>query len=379
MRNLIIISYLPLINSNIAAEKRINLYIKTLQIKSVESIFLYCSSGILEYNLLNGIKKIKKTNLSNFLIRFSNKKTCFLIYPSTKMFPELALLFYLKFILKRSVFYELNEVRKYSITLETSVFDLFRKPFWFIKTKIKYFLSFIQELTLPYYDGLITISDNLSMLYFKRNKNILQIPILAEVPVKINPPLRYNYDNPFKIVFTGTVNIRKENLHFVLNSMYNLRSYNIELHLYGSLDTQNKKELENLKNKYNLNKNLYYHGVVNSSSLNSVYKKAHLLILPRGYTKQNHYGFSTKLSDYLVSGRPILVTNVSDNPKYIKDNINGFIIPPDSLESMTNKIKYIYSNYNSLNESISNNALQTVKESFDYKLYSNKLFQFLIK
>jgi len=111
----------------------------------------------------------------------------------------------------------------------------------------------------------------------------------------------------------------------------------------------------------------------------NIFKEAHLLILPRGNTKQNQYGFSTKLSEYLVSGRPVLVTNVSDNGKYIKDGFNGFIIPPDSLESMTNKIKYIYENYNSFNEMIPSNALKTVKENFDYNLYSNSLYSFLFQ
>jgi len=102
-----------------------------------------------------------------------------------------------------------------------------------------------------------------------------------------------------------------------------------------------------------------------------------LLIIPRPLNLQTKYGFSTKLSEYLISGVPVLVTNVSDNSLYIKDGYNGFIVEPGNYKKMGEKILYVISNYNKLKKTISMNAYQTAKEYFNYSNYSKDIFNFI--
>jgi glycosyltransferase involved in cell wall biosynthesis len=102
-------------------------------------------------------------------------------------------------------------------------------------------------------------------------------------------------------------------------------------------------------------------------------------VIPRGFTLQNNYGFSTKLSDYLDHGKPILITDVSDNHLFIKDGINGFIVPTDDNEKMYAKLVYIIDNYESLKDDIQKNANETSKQSFYYNNFSEILQKFLFK
>jgi glycosyltransferase involved in cell wall biosynthesis len=117
-------------------------------------------------------------------------------------------------------------------------------------------------------------------------------------------------------------------------------------------------------------------GNIDPSELPDEFRKYNLLILPRTLNKRTKFGFSTKLSEYLVSGIPILITDVSDNALYIKDGFNGYIVPPGSAQAMADKIQKIIREYNWQSPEVVKNAYNTVREYFDYRLYSKAYSDF---
>ena len=371
-KTLLIISCYNIIDSNTAGEQRVKLYIKSLlHHNDVNKIYLFYN------NVLYAFTKEGKVVSYNINIKQTLKlldlDTPIYIYPSTNVLKVFFYLFYFKLINSRKLFIEANEIRRYSINLyQADSFSLRSFKLYFKKI-----ISHIYDYLMKYFDGIICISENIKSYYLKINKNILLIPILSEIPKDINSYRAYNYSEPFIITFTGTINIKKENLDILFEAISIVNS-NIKLHLYGSIDNYNHNKLNELIRKFSLNNRVHYIGFVNQNELKDIFNKSHLLILPRGNIKQNQYGFSTKLSEYLVSGRPILVTNVSDNGKYIVDMVNGFIIEPDSLNAFVSKIEFIYSNYNKF-YTLPKNAINTVKKNFDYKLYTEKLYNFLYK
>ena len=369
---LLIISCFDIIGSNTAAEHRVKLYIKSLiRHNNINKIYLFYSNTLWTFdkdlNVINQKRTIKQT------VKLINRETPIFIYPSTNVLKVFYYLFYFKLIHVRKLFIEANEIRKYSTTLyQGNLLSLIR-----YKLILKKFLSIIYDYSIKYFDGIISISENIKRYYSQINKNILIIPILSEIPNEINSYRTYNYNSPFIITFTGTVNIKKENLDILFEAISMVNS-NIQLHLYGPINNYNLNVLNELIIKLSLSNRVFYKGFVSQEVLKDIFNESHLLILPRGNIKQNQYGFSTKLSEYLVSGRPVLVTNVSDNGKYIFDMVNGFIIEPDSLNAFVSKIEFIYSNYNKF-YTLPKNAINTVKKNFDYKLYTEKLYNFLYK
>ncbi len=101
--------------------------------------------------------------------------------------------------------------------------------------------------------------------------------------------------------------------------------------------------------------------------------------MPRGYSIQNKYGFSTKLSDYLNHQKLVLVTDISDNKMYIDDGVNGFIVPPDNPELMYKKLIYIVENLEAVERTVLPNVLSTSINQFHYKNYGTVLRNFLLK
>jgi len=62
---------------------------------------------------------------------------------------------------------------------------------------------------------------------------------------------------------------------------------------------------------------------------------------------------------------------------YIKDGQNGFIVKPDDNELMFQKLIHIIENFVTIKEPISSAAYQVSKQQLDYRLFKNKLYQFL--
>lgn len=304
-----------------------------------------------------------------------NGSKTFLIYPTAFIFLELLTLIYLKFYKGCKVFHELNEVRKYSSAYEA---PMSVKRFGYsIKKMIFKGLFTLSPLLLYFYNGLICISTSIENYGKKFNKNTIRIPILTELDgdIKVSKNIYHN-DGVFNIGFSGSIHPIKEDLENFISVIKKLsaQGYSVSFNLCGPIfKTYNEYFLNECKDNPILN----YYGFLNQLELSTFLNQQDLLVLPRGYTPQNKYGFSTKLSDYLNHKKMVLVTDISDNSLYVADSINGFVVPPDNKEEMFKKIEYIIKNFDKVNTSVIANARRTSMENFDYRLYTEELRSFL--
>ena len=312
-----------------------------------------------------------------------NGEKVFYIYPTGALSFDLVSLVYIKFIHKYNLFYDVNELRRSSLHNHIFSRNVLKKVYEMFSYAISFIKFWIVEILTKYYDGLVCISTNIEDYFKKYNKNMIRIPILCDI--KNHPfseSLNYIEGKEFIICFTGAVSLKKEGFDILYKSLSLVKSRhkNFKLFLYGPISKNEKKLLLNeLPLKYGIKKNIVYHGIVNQSEIMEKMRESNLLILPRPLNLQTKYGFSTKLSEYLISGVPVLVTNVSDNALYIKDGYNGFVVEPGNYEEMAQKLIYIISNYNKFKNTIGKNAYLTAKEKFNYSNYSKDIFDFMFK
>lgn len=309
----------------------------------------------------------------------TSSNSVFIFYPSPLVYLELFSIFYLKLIKKCFLYYELNEIRKFSSTFHAP-FSL-KKPKYSLKKIIfKGIFNFMENL-LPFYDGLICISTSINKYGTNFNKNTLRIPILTDPEKKhLFSNKVYAKPNSFNIGFSGSIKPSKENLNVFLTILSQLvkDGYDITFNLCGSISKNDYNEIfEKLIDVNELKNRLFYYGNLNEIELSTFLSQQNLLVIPRGYTLQNKYGFSTKLSDYLNHKKIILITDISDNKLFIIDGVNGFIIPPNNNHLMSEKIKYIINNFSDLEKFITNNAYNTSKEKFHFLNYNSEMESFL--
>jgi len=322
---------------------------------------------------------IKTFSFIKRLDSFANRKTSnytFIFYPYPLVSLELLALIYLKGYKKRSLFYELNEVRKHTSSFHA---PLSLKKIKYSLKKIIYKSVFtLMQLLLYFYDGLICISTSIEQYARKYNKNTLRIPILTDPNILIESSGKnYRTQSKFNIGFSGSIHPSKENLKDFLEVLSRVKKsgHCISFNLCGNISDS---YLKYLLQDCNLKDEIYYYGNLNEIELSTFLSQQDLLVIPRGFTLQNKYGFSTKLSDYFNHKKIVLLTDVSDNGLFIEDGVNGFIVQPNNKEQMFKKLTFIIQNYNSVKKVIIPNTLKTSQEVFDYSLYRNLLRNFLL-
>ncbi len=400
--SIIIISTIALYNGNSAGSSRMSKFADAIAMYGTAYLFSFIPKCKIKPTDIIQVKKnifVNKCQTKNniftklfypvylldFLISivkyFDQEKSnyVFYLYPSTKPLLDLFVVIYLIWIKGKTVFYEANEIRRFIPQLQKRV-NIIKHPIAYInkyRSLIKYSLS--EKLT-QYFSGLVCISTNIEEYLKKYNHNTIRIPILTEYHEPKNQlSLNYNINEPFKICFGGMVSVKKENLLLFIDALSRVNSKypNFQFTLYGQVKNEDHQILLKRAKEHNISEKIVFMNKVSQKDLVNIYREHYLLVLPRGYNLQNHYGFSTKITEYLESGVPCLVTNVSDNGLFIKDHVNGFIVEPDNPDAMAEKIIQIIFSYNEIAGSISNNALDTVRNKLNYRVHAEKLYNFL--
>lgn len=314
----------------------------------------------------------------NSLLVRRNSEIVIYLYPTVFVLKDFIYLIYFKYLKKRRFFCEINELRTAAVFLTSPPGKLFHRLIFWLKSSIDYIKYKLNEFQVCLYDGIVVISTGLEKHFFKRARKILRIPILCNATLieDIDLP-RLDPESAFKICFAGYIKPEKEGFDILFEALCLVnKNHKTELYVYGILEDQDRIRMGMLADEYCLRDKVFYKGNIDPDRLQDEFKKYNLLILPRPLNKINMYGFSTKLSEYLVSGIPVLVTDVSDNASYIADSFNGYIIPPGSSSLMAEKILEIIRDYNGQAKMVVENAHQTVREKFDYRLFSSNIMDF---
>lgn len=75
-----------------------------------------------------------------------------------------------------------------------------------------------------------------------------------------------------------------------------------------------------------------------SNNIIEVYQKADLLCLPSLYE-----GYPNVLCEAMSCGLPVICSNVCENPLLVRDNVNGYLFDPFSVESIADAINKMFS------------------------------------
>ena len=115
----------------------------------------------------------------------------------------------------------------------------------------------------------------------------------------------------------------------------------LQFHIYGprleKTDAILKRQIELL----NLEDHVLIKGQINYEQVPSVLKKAKILVTSQPITKRAEGGFPTKMGEYMMCKRPMIVTNVGEIGKYVQDGVTAYMVPPCNPELYAKKIHYI--------------------------------------
>jgi glycosyltransferase involved in cell wall biosynthesis len=231
-----------------------------------------------------------------------------------------------------------------------------------------------------FYDGFILISSTLATFnkqLFRKSMPIKIVPIIVDKErFKFSDVKRNNL-----ITYCGNLFGEKDGVKILIEafSKLHLRHTDYKLVLIG--DTSRKKEFKVLQQfikDFGIESKVEFKGFVHRDHIPNLLIQSSVLVLARPDNIQTKGGFPTKLGEYLASGRPVLVTSVSDIPKYIQDGVNGYLAKAGSVDDFTKKLDWILSNFDEA-EKVGHKGQKLTEKEFNHVYQAGRVISFMGK
>lgn len=154
------------------------------------------------------------------------------------------------------------------------------------------------------------------------------------------------------VLFVGRLASRK-GVSRAIESMANLRDYNIELLIAGS--GRHEDRLKRLASNLKVTESVKFLGFVPDDELPLLYSTADIFLFPSRYE-----GFGLVFLEAMACGTPVIGTPVGGIPDVVDDGVNGFVVSHD-VGDISAKIEHCHLNPDLLSK-ISENASQKAKK-----------------
>lgn len=229
-------------------------------------------------------------------------------------------------------------------------------------------------------EGIICITQFLVDFYKNygiRERKLLLIPSTVDTErfkVSCRSPLKYEY-----ILYCGRLNVKKDGVNILIESFVKISGKypGINLVLLGKGDSaEDEVFLKNLVKELNTGERVIFLGQLSRTEVPAYLINAKILALARPKSMVADAGFPSKLTEYLATGIPVVVTEVGEIPVFLKDKVNAFISKPDSVGAFSEKLEYVLENYHFALE-IAKKGQELTESTFNYNYQSKRIIEFV--
>ncbi len=123
-----------------------------------------------------------------------------------------------------------------------------------------------------------------------------------------------------------------------------------------------------------LQDHVIYLGLLSQEEALNAMGACDILTLPRIDHDANRAGTSTKLTEYLCLGKPVIAANIGDISLYVKDEESVLLIKPGSVEALVSAIQRLIDDP-ALRQKLAANAPQAAHQAFYYRNALKPLLQ----
>lgn len=190
--------------------------------------------------------------------------------------------------------------------------------------------NFFSDLSYKFFDRVYCISSFLCDFYkpkLKKNAKCMLLPMSVD-----EDRFNFHYKNDIKsntfISYCGDLSEEKDGVISLIKSfsLIHEKFPKLKLQLIGTNKNSFYVErLLQLVEELSLSNKIIFTGFVNPQAVPDCLYKSRLLVLARPNNKQAEGGFPTKLGEYLLTGVPVVLTDVGDVSKYLIDRFSAYI------------------------------------------------------
>ncbi len=260
-------------------------------------------------------------------------------------------------------------------------YNLYRGFAWRI---IYLFQVLGDRLTPRLSDKMLTISSRLQKIYHRRNPGapLLIFPTVVDTArfgaghrsrFRQNLGLR---DRPV-ISFIGSF-VRPEGLRLLIEAVAGVirQESGAALILAGGALGEEVEDVDRLIKQYGLGASAVNLGVIPENDIVDLLAASDILAMPKLDDPVNHAGLSTKLGEYLASGKAVIAANVGDVGKYLVHEKDALLLPPGDREALEDGLLRLIRDAD-LRQRLGEAGQQAALRHFDVKANVARLVRFL--
>ncbi len=235
----------------------------------------------------------------------------------------------------------------------------------------------VREFNL--FHGIIVISDTLRDFFIKDlslKVKILEVPILIDN--KNHSLDKRNISVEPNLVYTGSLIDRKDGILIIIKAFSRIAESfpHIRLIMTGDINSSPDKEkvFEYLET-YKIKTRVDLPGYVSKEELIRLTSTATALLLAKPDNRQNRYNMATKIGEYLLTGRPVILSSVDPVCNHLTYRVDAFVVNPDDNE-IADELRFILGNPEKAVE-IGSKGQEKANQLFNYKTHAARMNDFL--
>jgi glycosyltransferase involved in cell wall biosynthesis len=231
-------------------------------------------------------------------------------------------------------------------------------------------------------DGLFVITTALRQYYIDNGVGAEKIHIINIVTdtkrfENVKPrPINEKY-----IAYCGTISNNKDGVDELIKAFAITSKAHPEVKLFIIGRTPSKEDKSGnlaLIHSLGLEEKIVFTGLVSATEMPSYLCGASVLALDRPDNVQAKYGFATKMGEYLLSKRPVVVTKVGDFPLFLNDGESALLANPADAYDFSNKLSWALEHPDEADVIGGCGAVIAMKE-FNYLTESLKMIKVIFK
>lgn len=178
------------------------------------------------------------------------------------------------------------------------------------------------------------------------------------------------------IAYCGTISQRKDGILYLLRAFFEVvKKYpTYQLKIAGKFENKEiEKEVKETIRSLEI-KNVVFVGAIPASEMPVFLASSSILALARPKQKERAFGFATKIGEYLMTTRPVVMTNIGDSPYYLKDKDSVIFAEPNDSNDFAQKLLWAIEHQEEA-KAIGVKGREVALNCFNYKKESHKVIK----
>lgn len=263
-------------------------------------------------------------------------------------------------------------------------YELCEIPFYNQKIINRFYRFITLRFFFPLFRGFIVISTELKLLAEKHKAkmaHIIKIPIMVDQDRFLTdsytdmPDL---YKERLFIFYAGAISEKKDGIVSSVKAYIQAQKQikDALLYLIAGPPSPDLLEINELAVRHHMEDSILYVGNLRPEEVVGYLKHAVLFISNKKNTLQNRNGFSTKIGEVLISGIPVITTDVGELSLYLQDGISAYIVPSAQQEMISEKIVRAFT-FPEERRRIATAGKKVAVQQFDSMVQGRRLVDFL--